>query len=291
MIVPCPVEAAAAPRRPRRIAIRMVAALIVSAAVAESAKAADLDDSYLRGSLAPAGFVRWDGLQIGATIGVSSMNTDFGNATSSLISYSLRNTTLEAEVHPSDWTTLPSDLTNSNQFGGFIGYNIQWDDLVLGFDIGYNHPSSLDSSASDSIARIVSTSDGVTHDVFIQSAASLKLVDYATFRGRAGWAFGQFLPYAVLGAAVGRFNYTTSATVVDVWTPAGGGPPTTFVPGTQTDNKDNAFAAGFVAGLGLDVAVLPNVFLRGEWEYIAFAPVNGIRASLNTGRVGLGLRF
>jgi outer membrane immunogenic protein len=41
----------------------------------------------------------------------------------------------------------------------------------------------------------------------------------------------------------------------------------------------------------VDVAVLPNVFLRAEWEYVAFAPVDGIRATLNTGRVGAGLRF
>ncbi len=41
----------------------------------------------------------------------------------------------------------------------------------------------------------------------------------------------------------------------------------------------------------MDVALLPNVFVRGEWEYIAFAPVGGIRSNINTGRVGLGVKF
>ena len=41
----------------------------------------------------------------------------------------------------------------------------------------------------------------------------MKLVDYATLRGRAGYAFGNFLPYAVIGAAAGRFNYATTVTV------------------------------------------------------------------------------
>ena len=41
----------------------------------------------------------------------------------------------------------------------------------------------------------------------------------------------------------------------------------------------------------MDVALLPNVFLRGEWEYVGFAQVNGIRSSINTGRVGIGMRF
>ena len=31
--------------------------------------------------------------------------------------------------------------------------------------------------------------------------------------------------------------------------------------------KDNAFNAGFVAGLGVDWAVTPSIFLRAEWEY------------------------
>jgi opacity protein-like surface antigen len=60
---------------------------------------------------------------------------------------------------------------------------------------------------------------------------------------------------------------------------------------TESDSKNNAIAGGVLAGLGLDVAVLPNVFVRAEWEYIAFAPVGGIRTTLNTGRVGIGARF
>ena len=46
----------------------------------------------------------------------------------------------------------------------------------------------------------------------IKAQSSIKLVDYATLRARAGYAFGQFLPYALVGGAVGRFNYSTSAT-------------------------------------------------------------------------------
>jgi opacity protein-like surface antigen len=127
----------------------------------------------------------------------------------------------------------------------------------------------------------------------VQASASLKLVDYATLRGRAGYAFGQFLPYAMLGVAVGRFDYTRSATVtasgVDI--SGGGGRPYAFGPETQIDNKDDQFAVGAVAGLGMDVAIAPNIFLRGEWEYIFFSEINGMRPSLSTVRAGLGMRF
>lgn len=281
MISPCDSSSS------RRLGRSLGLFAVMSALVVGSAHAADLSDmSWLRGTVGET-TMRWDGLQLGAQIGMSNLNADFANADSSQVAYILRNTTLEDEFSPSTWTTLPKGTTNGGQFGGFIGYNMQWDRLVLGGDIAYNRMQSLQNSSADSIDRIVNTSDGVQHNVLIQSSASLRLVDYATFRARAGYAFGQFLPYAFLGGAVGRFNYASTATVTDQMS----GAQTGTAVGTATDARDNVFAAGFTTGLGLDVALLPNVFLRGEWEYTVFAPVNGIRSWLNTGRVGIGVRF
>jgi len=195
--------------------LHFIAACSVLAAVSvDRALAADWP---LRGSLEPS-YVRWDGWQFGLLAGYSNM-------------------------------TIPSNTTNGPVFGGFLGYNVQWDQLVVGFDLGYKYPSVLDSSTA---------------------LSTFKLVDYATLRGRAGYAFGQFLPYAVLGIAAGRFNYAD------------------LVSGT---GKDNAFNAGFVAGLGVDWAVTPSIFLRAEWEYIGFATINGITPHTNTGLVGGGVRF
>jgi len=266
---------------------------VLAALSAERAVAADwLDDVGLRGSMSSKSYGHWDGLNFGVQMGVSNMNTDFGNSTSSLIAFSLRNTTVQQEFQPSSWTTLPSNTTNGSQYGIFIGYNMQWEQLVVGFDMAYNRMSSLETAASDSIARQVTTTDTYVNTVIIVAQSSLKMVDFATMRARAGYAFGQFLPYAVLGAAVGRFNYATTATT----TVSGASPtatPATYGPVTdvQSSGKDNAIVAGFVFGLGMDVAILPNMFLRGEWEFVAFAPVGGIRANINTGRVGIGVKF
>ena len=252
-------------------------------------------DSFLRGSLGNgASASRWDGLNFGVQYGLSNMNADFGNSTSALVAYILRDTKLESEFQPSNWRTLPSSTTNGRQYGAFLGYNVQWDQLVVGFDLAYNRISSLDTSVSDFIAREVATSDKIANDVTIVAQSSLRLIDYATVRARAGYAFGQFLPYAVLGAAAGRFNYSTAATVITSGKDTTTTPPTpTYGPiiDSLTDAKNNAVVAGVVAGLGMDVALLPNVFLRGEWEYVAFAPVGGIRANINTGRVGVGVKF
>ena len=236
-------------RRWQRRVAAAFAALIAVAAIGR-ARAADLDDSYLRGSFTDESApVRWDGFYAGGQVGYSSMNVDFQNT---LTFYSIN---------------LPNSTTNSTSYGGFFGYNWQVDpELVLGLELNYTRPSSLSTSVS---------STGTTGNT---GTASYKLVDFGAVRARAGYAFGQFLPYAVLGLGAGRVNYTT--TVVSI----GGS-------SLVQESRDNAYTLGIVGGLGMDVAILPNVFVRGEWEYVYFTPVKGITSSVNTARVGLGIRF
>ncbi len=255
--------------RLRRRMLSAGAATVLSAALAGQAMAADMPEEVLRGPFTNNGPVRWEGFNFGVAMGLSSMNADYGSSTSSQVAYTLRNTTLENEQHPSTWTALPSNITNGRQFGAFIGYNMQWQELVLGFDMAYNKISSLESSTSDTISRQVTLSDGTSDGVTIAARGSIKLIDYGTFRGRAGYAFGQFLPYAVVGVGVGRFNYMLSTDVTVDQTPSGG-TTTRFVFPTVTQSRSGIFSAGPLVGLGLDVAILPNMFLRAEWEYVAF---------------------
>jgi outer membrane immunogenic protein len=107
----------------------------------------------LRGTVSP-GYVRWDGWQAGIQAGFGNMNADFGKSTSSMVAFILRNSTLESEGHPSSWTTLPKNTTTGPVFGGFVGYNWQWSELVVGWDLAYKRPASLNSSTSDSLRRL-----------------------------------------------------------------------------------------------------------------------------------------
>lgn len=271
---------------------RLNRAGFVSLALILLAPAAANAQDVLRGTFGGS-TTRWDGVNFGVSLGLTNMNTDFGNSTSALVAYSLRNTEVEDQFSPSSWTTLPSTTTNSRQYGAFLGYNWQWDQLVIGVDVAYNNTPSLQTSASDSIARqVVTTPDNVNNAVTITAQSSVKLVDYATMRARFGYSMGQFLPYAVLGGAVGRFNYANTETTINVGTPPAGSPVLPFSTiDTESNSKNNAITGGVLAGLGIDVAVLPNVFLRAEWEFIAFAPIGGIKANINTGRVGVGVKF
>jgi opacity protein-like surface antigen len=173
----------------------------------------------LRGTLAP-GFARWDGWQAGIQGGYSNMKLS------------------------------SSQFTNGPSFGGFVGYNFQWDQLVIGFDVGYKY------------ASVLGFDDGVTQQ--------FKLVDFVPIRARAGYAIGTFLPYALLGGAIGRFNYFNPSTGI---------------------GEDNAFSAGFLTGLGVDWLITPGVFIRAEWQYIAFASVGSTLSQVNTGQLAIGVKF
>jgi outer membrane immunogenic protein len=55
--------------------------------------------------------------------------------------------------------------------------------------------------------------------------------------------------------------------------------------------QSNLLLWGYAVGAGLDWALTPNIFLRGEFDFDQFAPVSNISHALITGRVGVGVKF
>ena len=49
--------------------------------------------------------------------------------------------------------------------------------------------------------------------------------------------------------------------------------------------------SGFSVGGGLDWALTPNIFARGEFEFVQFAPFANISAYIVDARVGGGVMF
>lgn len=60
---------------------------------------------------------------------------------------------------------------------------------------------------------------------------------------------------------------------------------------SENDNRSHAFIYGWAVGGGLEVMVMPHVFLRGEYEAIAFSPISNITAITQTARLGAGFKF
>ena len=170
------------------------------------AVAADLD--VLRGpeTVGPATFTRWSGFYVGGQIGVSNANANFGNATQSLLAFSLRDSLLETDVTPSQWPVLGTANQSTMNFGAFAGYNTQWQDLILGMEANFNRASFSLHAPSSPIQRTVSDASGNAYAVGITGSGSLVGEDFATLRIRAGWAVGNFRISAGIGEYFGCGN-------------------------------------------------------------------------------------
>jgi outer membrane immunogenic protein len=286
----------------------------VAAVVGSNALAGPFDDMALRGSHTPAYYDRpavqprfvpgkpvrrrWDGFYIGGQVGYANSGINFSKGVEDLIANLLRDTTVEAEFRPSDWANLPGQSVTRPSFGGFFGYNTQFEDVIFGVEANYNR-TNIKMAAGDTIARVVNTSDGYANTVVLTGTGSIHLTDYGTLRARAGWVYDRYIPYAFIGAAVARATISRSASLtmdgVDA-DPGCVGPPNVCLPpysfaASQSEIKQGAFAWGWTLGAGIDWVLFSNLFLRGEYEYIGFAEFYGANLHIHTVRTAIGFKF
>jgi opacity protein-like surface antigen len=255
---------------------------------ANEAMAAD----YLRGATyeGPTESYNWAGVYVGGQVGYTGADFDFGNSAQSQIADIVRSTTIENEAHVSQLLKLPTKSGNAASFGGFIGYNAQWGDAVIGFEANYSH-TNISAASADAIGRSFTTSDGYFNNVIQNASATARLTDYGTMRFRAGWAAGYFMPYLMGGLAVGAVDYTRNAAInIQSTDPNGVNPPLALVD-SRSETKNGAITFGYMFGGGVDIGLLPNLFLRGEYEWVQFIPVGGITIQTNTFRTALALKF
>ncbi len=268
----------------------LVLAAVVFGAVS-GAQAADMPD-FLRGSLpaGPAPTVNWQGYYIGAQAGYGSSDENFSGSNSTMLAALLSNNVIE-QMGVSQWNLgLGKNSSRAPGYGAFMGYNWQWDDVVVGVEASYLHGSfGGKSSAFKALTSGSALSDGFFHSVSVTSSSAISISDMATFRGRAAYSFGCFLPYVFGGLALGNANITRSVLVTDAVSTTALGVFTPLQPLSADDAQHNHLIYGYTAGLGIDVNLIGGLFLRAEWEYIRFTTV--VDTSINTVRAGLGYKF
>lgn len=281
---------------------RLLLAAVMCGAVS-GARAADMPD-FLRGTL-PASSTptrNWDGWYAGGEIDKSWTNTDYSKTVANTTNNLFRSTTLQGPT--SQLTVLGRVNGQSPGFGAFVGRNYQFDDVVLGVEANYSYWSGLATTNAASLGPIQVAEPGLilpagataADGVSLNGSASLRIKDEMTFRGRAGWATGDFLPYMFGGLAVGRMDVTsTVSSSVNRTINFADGTSTTFpLPQfalTATDGRTNNFVVGWTAGLGLEYMLWGNIFVRGEWEYTAFMSVKDTVVTQNSVRAGIGYKF
>jgi outer membrane immunogenic protein len=257
--------------------------------MAAGAQAADMPD-FLRGSVGYSPTVNWRGFYVG------------GQAAWAYSAQTL--TRMDPTVFPSTIAghvvaEIPG-LSAPNAFGtswqgttgggAFAGYNWQWDDVILGAEMSYLHGDFGGGvSATRQFGVSAQLSDGLFHEPRVTSTSSISITDYATFRARAAYAYGCFLPYAFGGFTFGYANVTTTARVDDFGSATASGPfsPLPTLVGSSTGF--NHLVYGYTAGLGVDINLIGAWFMRAEWEYVRFTTTVDI--NVNSIRAGLGYKF
>ncbi len=261
--------------------MRWLMCAFIVAGCAQGAAAADMP--LLRGSntfdVGPQ--VRWDGVYFGAQVGYSVAGADFTNATGSL---SALITGLPFLTTTS--TPLGTDDKPSAHFGGFVGYNTVWDGAVLGVEANYNHYNAQMTS-TNIIGGSYLAADGNTYPYSANGTANVRVTDVGTFRVRGGWATGNFMPYGFVGLAVARAEIDRSVTAT--FSPPLGLPAPPAV--TFGTSQTGQFAYGWTAGVGLDIALMSNFFLRAEYEYIQFGDFQQVNIHMHNARVGAAVKF
>jgi opacity protein-like surface antigen len=269
----------------------LVVAAVVLGAVS-SAHAADMP--ALRGGFTDGlsrTSVNWAGFYAGVQGGYGSSDEHFTGSTNALLASVVKGYIIDNEMGVSQWNLpLGKQSSRTSLWGAFAGYNWQWEDVVLGLEGSYAHGGfGATASASRSATSANRLSDGFFHSVTVNSDSAMDISDMATFRGRAAYSWGCFLPYVFGGVAFGNANISKSVFVQDSAGPTLFGPFTNFAPLTGTDALHNHLVYGYTAGLGFDVNLIGGLFARAEWEYVRFTASTD--TSINTLRAGLGYKF
>lgn len=276
----------------------LLAAAIFGAA--SGAQAADLSDlPILRGAFTDGlstSKVNWQGFYVGGQAGYGASDENFNGSTSNIIDALTANNVI-SEMGVAQWNLgLGKQTHQSSGFGGFAGYNSQWDDVVLGVEASYLHGKFGGAGMAGAGPLVGLLSDGNFHAVAANSQASISISDMATFRGRAAYAYGSFLPYVFGGFALGGADIAQSVTIQDNFAKTFAAAVAPCSSGLAFCNtygssqvQHNRLIYGYTGGLGIDVNLIGGLFLRAEWEYIRFT--SAVDTSVNTVRAGLGYKF
>lgn len=280
--------------------MRRIVVAMMMAATAASAQAADLPDltdlPVLRGGFRDglsSGIRSWRGFYVGGQVGYGAADMSFSGTNTDLIERALGPNNILIDVASSVAGAHGKVSARQTTFGGFAGYNGQWDDAVLGVEANYMHGTfnGTSSVAPVPLTYVTPFSDGLYHTIGLNSSRSISITDMGTIRARAGWAVGSFLPYVFGGVALGRADITSAVVITDgrgaTLADAAAAIPRRYA---ASDSVGGKLLYGYAAGLGTEVSLFGGLFARAEWEYLRFVNA-GADININTVRGGLGYRF
>ncbi len=280
----------------RRALLATTAAGIVLGALA--AQAADYSGrraSYPPSATVPVEDFNWGGLYGGIHAGITNGDFRMGNVAQEMADNAYSNH-IANDLATSIARLTTSGSDQQTHFGGFLGYNWLWEDVVVGLEFDYTH-------MKDKLQFSDTYSDGRRRDrglfsdnINYTASARSKLGDFGILKLRMGYPIGRFLPYVTAGMVVGkqRVSGTYTSTYTEYTLDAATGAITGINAGPTARNASIGKAGynlGGAFGAGLDVAVIDNLFLRAEYQWIGMTDYRGARTTANSFRLGAGVKY
>jgi outer membrane immunogenic protein len=255
---------------------RLLVAGFIAVAAQGAAFAADLP--ILRGAIREPAPVCcqtvWQGFYVGGQAG-------YGSSSMGLEEFS------PVPTSSATWPILTNVTHRASMFGGFAGYNAQYENVVLGFEGNYMHGTFTGVSSAQRV-DVTAAGGGATLTRTFRSDGAMTVKDFGTLRVRGGYTMGNFMPYLFAGFGLGRADTSRAMTLTGV-TDFGGGVLSAPRVTTIATDTNNQFVHGFAAGGGLDWMVFGGLFVRAEYEYLQFTST--LNTSIHSFRGGVGYKF
>jgi outer membrane immunogenic protein len=257
------------------VAMRRLVLTVVMLGAVSGAQAADWSDlPILRGTQGlTTARTTWQGYYVGGQASYGLANMNFAHANDGIAEGLMPYSPVKS------LTGLPVLGKSSNPntgFGGFVGYNGQWEDVVVGLEANYIH-GKFDGASNPRAFRYTDAFGNPA--IAGSSTASVSGNDYGSLRVRGGYAIGAFLPYLFGGIAMGRADIDRSVSLLGNFNPLV----------TANSSLKDHFLYGYSMGVGVDMMLCAGLFMRLEYEYQRFA--SPVDINLNTVRAGLGYKF
>jgi outer membrane immunogenic protein len=265
----------------------------------------------------------WDGLYFGGFGGFSSMNSDFTRVASVYSAQAFNGLALATQGN----TLLKLGKSGDDKiaFGGFIGYNMMFDDIMFGLEADYSKvkfrttdAATITATYANLIASTIPTSAawesaGTQTDLTVTGRTRAEINDYGVLKARLGYAWGNLMPFMTAGVAVGRYKTDNNVSQVNTYYNLGQAYNTVNILGVQTrttatgpsgrvlppiftgtsnaGRPKSGYAAGVALGLGVDALITDNILIRAEYQRVFFNQVTSTNITLDQARVGAAVKF
>ncbi len=208
---------------------------------------------------APAPAYSWTGFYIGGNVGYGWSHRDFINTLTGTLANIQNSAANSGEDDGKGWLG-----------GGQVGFNYQFlSHLVVGVEADID-AAHITSATSACFTGFVRTAICGTRDTDFE--------DFATVRGRLGYAVNNVLIYGTGGWAWAHGSNTIQIDCIGPGCPGTSAVPPTSPAPTSVDVNPS----GWAAGGGVEWAFLPNWALRAEYLHLQFDGVTEDRSKTSS---------